>query len=56
MRYTIIAGAGISMSPPSNLPSWWQYNKVIVEIIKELACELCPEAFDLIAAIDIEKG
>ena len=56
MRYTIIAGAGISMSPPSNLPSWWQYNKAIVEIIKELAGELCPEASDLIAAIDIEKG
>lgn len=43
-RYVIVAGAGISMSQPSNLPGWWQYNKTIINVIKEQACELCPEA------------
>ena len=54
-RYVIVAGAGISMSQPSNLPSWWQYNKTIINVIKEQACELCPEASELIDAIDIEN-
>lgn len=55
-QYVIIAGAGISMDPPSNLPSWWQYNKIIINIIKEQACELCPEASELINAIDVENA
>lgn len=55
-RYVIVAGAGISMSQPSNLPNWWQYNKTIIDVIKEQACELCPEAFELINAIDVENA
>lgn len=55
-QYVIVAGAGISISPPSNLPSWRQYNKAIIDVIKELACGLCPEASDWIGAIDIENA
>ena len=41
------------MSQPSNLPGWWQYNKTIINVIKEQACELCPEVSELIDAIDM---
>ena len=54
-KIDIIAGAGISMAPPSCLPSWWEYNKKIIELIKKQALGLCPDAEHLLADIDIEK-
>lgn len=50
----IVAGAGISMAAPSNLPSWWQYNKKLIDVIKEQATSLCPEASGLMELIDVE--
>lgn len=56
-KYVVIAGAGISMASPSNLPSWWDFNKSIVLAIKEKALELCPEAKDTLSLFDeIEKS
>lgn len=54
-QYVVIAGAGISTAPPSNLPSWWDYNKKIVTEIKVGALELCPEAADILECIDVEN-
>lgn len=54
-KYVIIAGAGISVAPPSNLPSWWEYNKKLIAQIKKGALELCPEVADILDSIDVEK-
>lgn len=51
----IIAGAGISAASPSNLPSWWEYNKKLIAEIKEEALKLCPEAADILKCIDAEN-
>ena len=52
----IIAGAGISVAAPSNLPGWWQYNKKLIDVIKEQAAALCPEASGLMDLIDVERA
>lgn len=54
-QYVIIAGAGISAAPPSNLPSWWEYNKKLIVQIKAEALKLCPEAMDILDCIDVES-
>ena len=54
-KYVIIAGAGISVDPPSNLPSWWEYNKKLIKQIKKEALKLCPEASEILSRIDDEK-
>ncbi|MDE5756931.1 MAG: SIR2 family protein, partial [Clostridia bacterium] len=51
----IIAGAGISVAPPSNLPSWWEYNKKLIAGIKTEVLELCPEAKDVLKGLDVEN-
>lgn len=55
-KKVVLAGSGISVAPPSNLPSWWGYNKELISAIKEKALEQCPGTEDLLAAIDIEKN
>lgn len=52
-NYVIIAGAGISMDAPSNLPSWRQYNQELIEAIKREALKLCPEAENLLKLISL---
>lgn len=54
-KYVIIAGAGISVDPPSNLPSWWEYNKKLIKQIKKEALKLCPDASEILTRIDVEK-
>ena len=36
-QIVIIAGAGISKEWPSNLPSWWEYNMLLLKTIDDLA-------------------
>ncbi len=36
-RIAVFAGAGISKEAPSNLPSWWDYNKHVLEAIQKEA-------------------
>lgn len=52
-KYVIIAGAGISVDPPSNLPSWWEYNEKLIKQIKKEALKLCPEASEILTRIVI---
>lgn len=54
-KFVIVAGAGISIAPPANLLSWWQYNKKLIEIMKEQALQLCPTASEFIELIDVEN-
>lgn len=51
----IIAGAGISAASPSNVPSWWEYNKKLIEQIKTEALKLCPEAANILECIDAKN-
>ena len=54
-QYVMIVGAGISTASPSNLPSWWEYNKKLIVQIKTEALKLCPEAADILECIDEEN-
>ena len=54
-QYVIVAGAGISAKPPSNLPSWWEYNKKLIAQIKKEALTLCPEAEKILECINVEN-
>ena len=54
-QYVIVAGAGISAAPPSNLPSWWEYNQKLISQIKKQALTLCPEAADILEHINVEN-
>lgn len=36
-RILIFAGAGISMAPPTNLPSWRDFNRVVVRTLARSA-------------------
>lgn len=53
--FVIVAGAGISMDSPSNLPSWWGFNQKLIDGIKEKVLETLPSAKELLASIDVEK-
>lgn len=55
-KIVLITGAGISMEAPSNLPSWWEYNKAIIKVIRENALKCCPEAKNALEKLDIEKS
>lgn len=35
----VVAGAGISKDAPANLPSWWDYNFILLEMIGKLGAE-----------------
>lgn len=51
----IIAGAGISKDPPSDLPSWSEYNVAILKAINELAKLELKYKNDLLDLNDIDK-
>ena len=55
-KRVVIAGAGISIAAPSNLPSWWQYNQEMISAIKSIVLARCPQAQTELERIDIEKS
>lgn len=42
-RLLVLCGAGVSMLPPSNLPSWWGFNQSILDEAKRLTLEGFPD-------------
>lgn len=38
-KVVVVAGAGISKDPPANLPSWWDYNMILLECIGEMGAK-----------------
>lgn len=52
----LIVGAGISVDSPSCLPSWWDYNKTIVKVIKEQAELLCPNAKEVLEELEVNSN
>ncbi|WP_187614589.1 SIR2 family protein [Paraburkholderia sp. 31.1] len=56
-KVVVVAGAGISMLQPSNLPSWWGFNQTLLELIKEHVHSLLPEdERNLLDKLSLEKG
>lgn len=57
-RLLIFCGAGASMLPPSNLPSWWGFNQSILDEAKRLTLEGFPgvgaEAANRIRALSLD--
>ena len=43
-RLTILAGAGISMWTPSNLPGWTAYNEIELDEVRQAAVRGVPDA------------
>jgi len=46
-KATFFLGAGISMIPPSCLPSWWQINHTILDALTDESVSLVPEVREL---------
>ncbi|UYP48210.1 Photosystem I assembly protein Ycf3 [Candidatus Lokiarchaeum ossiferum] len=44
-------GAGISMIPPSCLPSWWQINHIILDALESEASSLIPQETNIVKLI-----
>ena len=42
-KFVVVAGSGISKASPSNLPSWWEYNLILLEELNRSASSLLPE-------------
>ena len=42
-KFVVVAGSGISKASPSNLPSWWEYNLILLEELNASASSLLPE-------------
>ncbi len=38
-KIVVVAGAGISKAPPANLPSWWEYNRILVDSIGKIGSQ-----------------
>jgi hypothetical protein len=50
-RLTLFAGAGISVLPPSSLPSWWQVNEAIVDALAGEAAAAMPSTALLVERV-----
>ncbi|WP_153041215.1 SIR2 family protein [Paraburkholderia monticola] len=56
-KVVVVAGAGISMLQPSNLPSWWGFNQTLLESMKQQVHSLLPEdERNLLDKLSLEKG
>ena len=44
MNLVVFAGAGCSMLPPTNLPSWWNLNRAVIDALAAEAHHELPEA------------
>lgn len=45
-RLVVVAGAGISVLPPSSLPSWWGFNEALLKALRQAAQSLLPPGYD----------
>ncbi|HET8773725.1 MAG TPA: SIR2 family protein, partial [Thermoanaerobaculia bacterium] len=54
-RLVVMMGAGVSAAPPSNLPSWFGFNEMIVDEVRNCALELVPGAASLLSHIDLGR-
>jgi tetratricopeptide (TPR) repeat protein len=50
----VVTGAGISVAPPSDLPSWWGFNTALFESIKARASETLPGQRELLDSLSLD--
>jgi hypothetical protein len=50
----IVCGAGVSVAPPSNLPSWWDFNTALFETLRGEAAKALPDVADTLMASSLE--
>lgn len=48
---TFFIGPGVSMIPPSSLPSWWQINHIILNSLTNLSNSITPNVGELTTLI-----
>lgn len=53
-KFAIVAGAGISVDAPSNLPSWWKFNEALIDVVKNRAKQLCSKIDDIFGSIKLD--
>jgi len=51
-KVVVVAGAGISKDSPSNLPSWWDYNYILLESIGKIGAQCIGQDDNL---LDVEQ-
>lgn len=49
----IFAGAGISKDKPSDLPSWWEYNRYIIDEIGKIGAQAIGETDSLLDSVTV---
>jgi tetratricopeptide (TPR) repeat protein len=54
-RLIVLAGAGISVAPPSHLPDWYGFYRVLLAEIQALALEVVPDAKQAIERLDLDQ-
>ncbi|WP_294540820.1 SIR2 family protein [uncultured Rhodoblastus sp.] len=50
----IVCGAGVSVAPPSSLPSWWGFNNALFEGLRAEAAKALPDLADAVMARPLE--
>lgn len=50
-RLTVLAGAGVSMVPPTGLPSWWELNHAVLDALRAQASLVTPHAAAIIEGL-----
>ena len=54
-KIVVVAGAGISKDSPANLPSWRDYNMILLECIGKMGANTISEADNLLNADKIKE-
>lgn len=55
-KVVVVAGAGISKDSPANLPSWWDYNIILLECIGQMGSKALGSTQNLLDMEVIKKG
>lgn len=55
-KVVVVAGAGISKDAPANLPSWWEYNIILLEMIGKIGAEALDKNGNLLNMASIKKN
>ena len=55
-KVVVVAGAGISKEAPSNLPSWWDYNTVLLQEIGELGAKCLGQNDNLLCVKELMEN
>lgn len=55
-KVVVVAGAGISKDSPANLPSWWDYNIILLECIGQMGSKALGSNHNLLNMEIVKRG